>query len=68
MSPPVISPTVGWIDTTLFIILFLGALVLFALRAGQLVTLLAKARPEDRTDHIDVPQFSFGQRTEFSFT
>jgi Fe-S oxidoreductase len=53
MAPPVIRPTVGWIDTTLFILLFLGALVLFSLRAGQLVTLLAKARPENRTDHID---------------
>ena len=53
MAPPVIHPTVGWIDTTLFAILFLGALLLFGLRVGQLVTLLAKARPEERTDHID---------------
>ncbi len=53
MSPPVIHPTVGWIDTTLFVILFLGALLLFGLRVSQLITLLAKARPEDRTDHID---------------
>src|SRR5205823_2262372 len=26
---------------------------LFGIRTGQLITLLAKARPEDRTDHID---------------
>ncbi|MDQ2885253.1 MAG: heterodisulfide reductase-related iron-sulfur binding cluster [Chloroflexota bacterium] len=53
MAPPVIRPTVGWLDTTLFVIIFLAALVLFGLRVGQLVTLLAKARREDRTDRID---------------
>src|SRR6266487_261455 len=53
MAPPIIRPTVGWLDTTLFVILFLAALVLFGLRVGQLITLLAKARREDRTDHID---------------
>lgn len=53
MTPPVISPTGGWIGTTLFVLLFLVALILFGLRVGELVTLLAKARREDRTDHID---------------
>ena len=53
MAPPVIRPTVGWLDTTLFVVIFLAALVLFGLRVGRLVTLLAKARREDRTDRID---------------
>ena len=53
MTPPVISPTGGWIGTTIFVLLFLAALVLFGVRVGKLITLLAKARPEDRTDHID---------------
>ena len=53
MNPPVISPTGGWIGTTLFVILFLAALILFGVRVGRLITLLAKARHEDRTDHID---------------
>ncbi len=51
MTPPAISPTGGWIGTTLFVLLFVAALALFGVRVGQLVTLLAKARPEDRTDH-----------------
>jgi len=53
MTPPVISPTGGWIGTTLFAILFLAALVLFGVRVGELITLLLKARRENRTDHID---------------
>src|SRR5436305_3744587 len=53
MTPPVISPTGGWIGTIIFVLLFLAALVLFGLRVGELITLLAKARREDRTDHID---------------
>src|SRR6266566_2720262 len=53
MAPPVISPTGGWIGTTIFVVIFLAALILFGTRAGELVTLLIKARPEDRTDHID---------------
>jgi Fe-S oxidoreductase len=53
MAPPVISPTGGWIGTTIFVVIFLAALVLFGTRAGELVTLLVKARREDRTDHID---------------
>src|SRR5213080_5177779 len=53
MSPPVISPTGSWIVTAIFVIIFLAALVLFGLRVGKLITLLVKARREDRTDHID---------------
>ncbi len=53
MTPPVISPTGGWVGTVLFVLLVIAALGLFGLRAGKLVTLLAKARPEDRTDRLD---------------
>jgi Fe-S oxidoreductase len=53
MAPPVISPTGGWIGTAIFVLLFLAALILFGVRTGRLITLLAKARAEDRTDHID---------------
>ena len=52
MTPPAISPTGGWLGTTLFVLIFLAAIGLFALRAGRLVTLLVKARPENRTDHM----------------
>ncbi len=62
MNPPVISPTGGWIGTSIFIIIFLAALIIFGLRVGELITLLAKARPEDRTDHIDdrIGEFMLG--------
>src|SRR2546429_5685415 len=53
MSPPVISPTGSWIVTAIFVIIFLAALILVGLRVGKLITLLVKARREDRTDHID---------------
>jgi Fe-S oxidoreductase len=53
MTPPVISPTGNWIGTALFVLLFISALVLFGIRVGELITLLTKARREDRTDHID---------------
>src|SRR5436309_14418720 len=53
MPPPVISPTGSWIVTAIFVIIFLAALVLFGFRVGELITLLVKARREDRTDHID---------------
>ncbi|MBE3557795.1 MAG: 4Fe-4S dicluster domain-containing protein [Ktedonobacteraceae bacterium] len=53
MNPPVISPTGGWIGTVIFVVIFAGALILFGLRVGELITLLAKARPEDRTDHLE---------------
>lgn len=53
MTPPAISPTGGWIGTAIFVLIFLAALVLFGIRTGRLITLLRKARPEDRTDHLD---------------
>src|SRR3982074_2506350 len=53
MTPPVISPTGGWIGTILFVLVAVTGIGLFATRAGELITLLAKARREDRTDHID---------------
>ncbi len=53
MTPPLISPTGGWLGTIIFVIVALAALVLFGTRAGKLITLLAKARPENRTDRID---------------
>ena len=52
MAPPALSPTGGWIGTALFVVIFLAALALFGTRAGELVTLLTKAQPEDRTDRI----------------
>lgn len=52
MTPPALSPTGGWPGTTLFVLIFLAALVLFGVRLGELITLLIKARPENRTDHI----------------
>src|SRR6266699_3587295 len=53
MTPPVIWPTGGVAGTIIFVVLFLAALALFIVRVGKLITLLIKARPEDRTDHID---------------
>ena len=53
MTPPVIWPTGGIVGTIIFVVLFLAALALFIVRAGRLITLLIKARREDRTDHID---------------
>ncbi|HLI09789.1 MAG TPA: 4Fe-4S dicluster domain-containing protein [Ktedonobacteraceae bacterium] len=53
MSSPPISPTGGWIGTAIFVIIFLAALAIFAVRAGELIALLVKARREDRTDHIE---------------
>ncbi len=52
MNSPTVSPTGGWPGTTLFVLLLLAALLLFGFRAGELVTLLRRARPENRTDHI----------------
>jgi Fe-S oxidoreductase/nitrate reductase gamma subunit len=52
MTPPVISPTGGWVGTVIFILVFLAALVLFGIRVGKLIALLAKAQPEDRGDHL----------------
>jgi Fe-S oxidoreductase len=53
MAPPAISPTGNWIGTLLFVLLALVAVILFAIRAGELIALLVKARRENRTDHID---------------
>ncbi len=47
------SPTAGLIGIILFVLLAVVALTLFGLRIVELITLLAKARREDRTDHID---------------
>ncbi len=53
MTSPVISPTGGWFGTVLFVLLFIAALALFGVRVGRLITLLVKARPEKRTDHMN---------------
>nr|BBH88866.1 hypothetical protein KTC_36170 [Thermosporothrix sp. COM3] len=53
MTPPPISPTGGWLGTALFLVVLVAALGLFAWRAGELVMLLVKARPENRFDRID---------------
>src|SRR5947209_13236622 len=53
MTPPVIWPTGGVVGTIIFLVLFLAALALFIVRVGKLITLLMRARREDRTDHID---------------
>src|SRR5712692_6621295 len=47
------SPTGGWFGIVLFLLIAVTGLTLFSVRAGELITLLAKARREDRTDHID---------------
>ena len=51
MTP--LSPTGNWIGTVLFVLLFLAGIGIFAVRAGELVLLLAKGRREDRTDRLD---------------
>ncbi len=50
---PIVSPTGNWIGVVLFVLLLAVGFGLFAVRAGELVALLLKARPEDRTDHLD---------------
>src|SRR4030088_2481286 len=52
MAPPAISPTGNWIGTILFVLLAFVAVILFAIRAGEVVALLVKARRENRTDHM----------------
>ena len=47
------SPTGGWFGIVLFLLIAVTGITLFGIRAGELITLLAKARPEDRTDHIE---------------
>jgi Fe-S oxidoreductase len=51
MSLP--SPTGGWFGITLFLLIAVIGISLFGIRAGELITLLIKARREDRTDHIE---------------
>ncbi len=51
MIPP--SPTGNWLGIALFVLIAGAGLTLFGIRAGELITLLAKARRENRTDHID---------------
>ena len=50
---PLPSPTGGWFGIVLFLLIAVTGVSLFAIRAGELITLLVKARPEDRTDHIE---------------
>src|SRR6266576_3005797 len=47
------SPTGNWFGIALFLLIAITGITLFGVRAGELITLLAKARREDRTDHID---------------
>jgi Fe-S oxidoreductase len=47
------SPTGNWLGIALFLLIAGAGLTLFGTRAGELITLLAKARREDRSDHID---------------
>src|SRR5216684_8411614 len=51
MAP--LSPTGNWIGILLFVLIAVAGIALFGVRAGELITLLIKARREDRTDHID---------------
>ena len=51
MAPP--SPTGNWIGILLFVLIAVAGITLFGVRAGELITLLVKARRENRTDHID---------------
>jgi Fe-S oxidoreductase len=51
MSLP--SPTGGWFGITLFVLIAVIGITFFGIRAGELITLLVKARREDRTDHIE---------------
>jgi Fe-S oxidoreductase len=50
---PLPSPTGGWFGIVLFLLIAVTGLILFGIRAGELITLLVKARREDRTDHIE---------------
>src|SRR6266568_9401311 len=47
------SPTGNWFGIALFLLIAVIGTSLFGIRAGELITLLAKARREDRTDHIE---------------
>lgn len=50
---PIVSPTGNWIGTVLFVLLLIAGAGLFAIRAGELIALLLKARREDRTDYLE---------------
>src|SRR5438270_7477489 len=50
---PLPSPTGGWFGILLFLLIAVTGITLFVIRAGELITLLVKARREDRTDHIE---------------
>src|SRR5437870_13750274 len=50
---PLPSPTGGWFGIVFFLLIAITGITLFAIRAGELIALLAKARREDRTDHIE---------------
>src|SRR6266700_7759561 len=47
------SPTGNWFGIALFLLIAITGITLFGVRAGELITLLVKARREDRTDHIE---------------
>ena len=55
------SPTGNWIGIVLFILLAATGVVLFGIRAAQLIALLVQARRTDRTDHIEDRIGSFFQ-------
>src|SRR5947208_11206508 len=47
------SPTGGWFGVVLFLLIAVTGLTLFGVRDGDIIALLANARREDRTDHLD---------------
>src|SRR6266581_83888 len=47
------SPTGDWFGIALFLLIAITGITLFGIRAGELIALLAKARREDRTDHVE---------------
>src|SRR5690348_18390034 len=47
------SPTGNWFGIVLFLLIAITGIILFAIRAGELIALLVKARRENRTDHIE---------------
>ena len=51
MTPP--SPTGNWVGILFFLLLAGAGVVLFGIRAVELITLLVKARRENRTDHLE---------------
>src|SRR5579863_1823088 len=53
MTPPVISPTGNWVGILIFVLLAATGVILFGIRAIELIALLVKARRENRTDHIE---------------